>query len=63
MPSPAKPPTGCRFHPRCPIAQRGLCDVEEPVLRELAPGQFVACHLAESPAAVTTAVEPVRASA
>ena len=63
LPSPAKPPTGCRFHTRCPIAQRGLCDVEEPILRELAPGQFVACHLAESPNAVTAAFEPVRASA
>ena len=63
LPSAAKPPSGCRFHTRCAIAERGLCDVEEPVLRELAPGQFVACHLAESPGAVTAAFEPVRASA
>jgi oligopeptide/dipeptide ABC transporter ATP-binding protein len=63
MPSPAKPPSGCRFHPRCPIAQRGLCDVEEPVLRELAPGQLVACHLAEAPTAGTAAVEALRVSA
>ncbi len=41
------PPTGCRFHPRCPIAQAGLCDVEEPPLRELRPGHQVACHLAQ----------------
>ena len=40
------PPTGCRFHPRCPIAQEGLCDVEEPALRELRPEHWVACHLA-----------------
>jgi peptide/nickel transport system ATP-binding protein len=40
------PPTGCRFHPRCPIAKVGLCDVEEPALRELRPQHFVACHLA-----------------
>ena len=45
-PSPLNPPPGCAFHPRCPIAQRGLCDVSRPVLRELAPGHFVACHLA-----------------
>jgi len=41
------PPPGCRFHPRCPIARAGLCDVEEPPLRELRPGHTVACHLAE----------------
>lgn len=46
-PSLVNPPGGCRFHPRCPIAKGGLCDVEEPLLRELRPGQFVACHLAE----------------
>ena len=40
------PPPGCRFHPRCPIAQAGLCDVDEPPLRELRPGHWVACHLA-----------------
>lgn len=41
------PPPGCRFHPRCPIAKAGLCDVEEPFLRELRPGHWAACHLAE----------------
>jgi oligopeptide transport system ATP-binding protein len=46
LPSPLDPPTGCAFHPRCAIAQRGLCDVSRPELRELAPGHFVACHLA-----------------
>jgi peptide/nickel transport system ATP-binding protein len=51
LPSPSAPPAGCRFNTRCPIAQRGLCDVEEPPLRELAPGQLVACHLATSPGA------------
>jgi len=40
------PPPGCHFHPRCPIARAGLCDVVEPPLRELRPGHLVACHLA-----------------
>src|SRR5438046_422356 len=39
-------PTGCHFHPRCPIAQMGLCDVKDPELRDLRPGHRVACHLA-----------------
>jgi oligopeptide transport system ATP-binding protein len=45
-PSPLSPPSGCPFHPRCPDAQPGLCDRELPALRELAPGQRAACHLA-----------------
>ncbi len=46
-PSLAHPPPGCRFHPRCPIAKSGLCDVEVPDLRELRIDHYVACHLAE----------------
>ncbi len=45
VPSPARPPSGCRFHTRCPIAQKGLCDVEVPVFRNVGNNHFVACHL------------------
>ncbi len=38
------PPSGCRFHLRCPYAEAGLCDIEEPEFREVEKGHFVACH-------------------
>ena len=44
--NPANPPSGCYFHPRCPYAA-DECSREEPELRELQPGHFVKCHLAE----------------
>jgi oligopeptide transport system ATP-binding protein len=47
VPSPLSPPSGCTFHPRCPIAERGLCDREIPELRSLGDGHQVSCHLAE----------------
>jgi oligopeptide transport system ATP-binding protein len=47
VPSPLDPPSGCTFHPRCPIAEKGLCDREVPGLRTLGAGHEVACHLAQ----------------
>ena len=46
VPSPSHVPPGCSFHTRCPIAQ-DICKRERPALREVAPGQLAACHLAE----------------
>jgi peptide/nickel transport system ATP-binding protein len=40
------PPTGCRFHPRCPYAE-DICSREEPSFDEVEPGRFVACHFHE----------------
>jgi len=45
VPSPAAPPSGCYFHPRCRHAV-ARCRVEAPALREIAPGHFTRCHLA-----------------
>ena len=50
VPSPATPPPGCPFHPRCPHPKKSSrCGIEPPALREVAPGQFAACHFAEAP--------------
>jgi oligopeptide/dipeptide ABC transporter ATP-binding protein len=45
VPSPINPPTGCHFHPRCPIAE-ARCQQQEPALRELGAAHLGACHLA-----------------
>jgi oligopeptide transport system ATP-binding protein len=43
IPSPLNPPSGCRFHPRCPIAE-ARCSQEVPEWRQAVPGHWVACH-------------------
>ena len=44
IPSPANPPSGCKFHTRCPYATE-RCKVEAPCQREVEPGHYVVCHL------------------
>jgi oligopeptide/dipeptide ABC transporter ATP-binding protein len=44
-PKPTDPPSGCPFHPRCPMA-RPVCTVQTPALAEWLPGRFAACHFA-----------------
>ena len=51
-PSPAHPPAGCRFHPRCPVAEE-RCRRESPELTSLSPGRRVACHF---PGRLTTEI-------
>ena len=46
VPSPANPPSGCHFHPRCYMA-RDVCSKEAPELREVSAGHWSACHFAE----------------
>ncbi len=44
VPSPINPPSGCRFHTRCPYVM-ARCRQEAPRFREVTPGHFAACHL------------------
>ena len=47
VPSPIHPPSGCPFHPRCPIAELPRCSTDVPGLREITPGHWAACHFAK----------------
>ena len=46
VPSPANPPSGCKFHPRCRYAE-SICSQEEPRLNEISPDHYAACHLVD----------------
>lgn len=48
QPNPARPPSGCTFHPRCGYADTGRCATEAPRFREVSAGHFIACHHAEN---------------
>jgi oligopeptide/dipeptide ABC transporter ATP-binding protein len=60
-PSPSKPPSGCVFHTRCPLAVE-VCSTEVPEFTELKPGHFVACHLADGLGGSTIPANTVLAS-
>ena len=48
IPSPLHPPSGCRFHPRCPIAEApGICSEVAPPMEQKTPGRFAACHFSD----------------
>jgi oligopeptide/dipeptide ABC transporter ATP-binding protein len=46
VPSPVNPPSGCRFHTRCPMAQE-ICTQSQPEMQQVSPGRFAACHFVD----------------
>jgi oligopeptide transport system ATP-binding protein len=62
-PSPLNPPKGCRFHPRCPIAELPLCATEDPPTVEAEPGHFFNCHVMQRELRLPAVAGPAKAGA
>ena len=58
VPSALRPPSGCRFHPRCPMAME-VCRTDDPALEDLGGGRVVACHLHKAAPAKSVPIVPV----
>jgi oligopeptide transport system ATP-binding protein len=57
IPSPVNPPSGCRFHTRCPIREAG-CSVQDQSLREISPNHWIACHVRTKSQTASGTVSP-----
>ena len=61
IPSPVNPPSGCRFHTRCPLAQ-DICKQADPIFQDVGGGHFVACHLVKPEPVLAGAMKDASAS-